>query len=91
MNRKKLPKKINIPDTPKLQKNKFVVNAERSLANFDIEFIGENNNFLYPTNFEEADEWLNDFLNIDFSYVEIMRMLFLKKIHFYGIVYFLLF
>ena len=61
MNRKKLPKKINIPDTPKLQKNKFVVNAERSLANFDIEFIGESNNFLYPTNFEEADEWLNDF------------------------------
>ncbi len=61
MNRKKLPKKINIPDTPKLQKNKFVVNAERSLANFDIEFIGESNNFLYPTNFDEADEWLNDF------------------------------
>jgi len=61
MNRKKLPRKINIPDTPKLQKNKFVVNAERSLANFDIEFIGESNNFLYPTNFEEADEWLNDF------------------------------
>jgi len=61
MNRKKLPKKINIPDTPKLQKNKFVVNAERSLDNFDIEFIGESNNFLYPTNFDEADEWLNDF------------------------------
>jgi len=61
MNRKKLPKKINIPDLPKLQKNKFVVNAERSLANSDIEFIGESNNFLYPTNFEEADEWLNDF------------------------------
>jgi len=62
MNRKKLPKKINIPDTPKLQKNKFVINAERSLANFDIEFIGESNNFLYPTNFDEADEWLDDFL-----------------------------
>ena len=61
MNRKKLPKKIKIPDTPKLQKNQFVVNAERSLANFDIEFIGESNNFLFPTNFDEADEWLNDF------------------------------
>jgi len=91
MNRKKLPKKINIPDTPKLQKNKFVVNAERSLANFDIEFIGESNNFLYPTNFEEADEWLNDFSNVDFSYLEIMRMLFLKTVLFYGTVYFLLF
>ena len=89
MNRKKLPKKINIPDIPKLQKNKFVVNAERSLANFDIEFIGESNNFLYPTNFEEADEWLNGFFKHRFSYLEIMRMLFLKKILFYGTVYFL--
>ena len=40
MNRKKLPKKISIPDTPKLPKNKFVIHAEKSLANFDIEFIG---------------------------------------------------
>ena len=49
MNRKKLPKKISIPNTPKLLKNKFVIHAEKSLANFDIEFIGESNNFLYPT------------------------------------------
>jgi len=25
----------------------------------DIYFIGESNNFLYPTNFDEADEWLS--------------------------------
>ena len=56
MNRKKLPKKIRIPDTPKLLKNKFVIHAEKSLANLDIDFIGESNNFLYPTNFDEADE-----------------------------------
>ena len=37
------------------KKNKFVVSAERSLTNFDIEFIGESNNFLYPINFAEAD------------------------------------
>ena len=41
MNRKKLPKKIMIPDIPKLPKNNFVVHAEKSLENFDIEFIGE--------------------------------------------------
>ena len=61
MNRKKLPKKISIPDTPKLPKNNFVVHAEKSLAYSDIEFIGESNKFLYPTNFDEADEWLDDF------------------------------
>ena len=60
MNRKKLPKKISIPAIPKLPKNKFVIHAEKVLANLDIDFIGESNNFLYPTNFEEADEWLND-------------------------------
>ena len=48
MNRKKLPKKIIIPDTPKLPKNKFVIHAEKSMANLDIDFIGESNNFLYP-------------------------------------------
>jgi len=73
MNRKKLPKKINIPDTPKLQKNKFVVNEERSLANFDIEFIGESKNFLYPTNFDEADEWLNDFFKDRFLVVNLVK------------------
>jgi len=89
MNRKKLPKKISIPDIPKLPKNNIVMYAEKSLANSDIEFIGESDNFLYPTNFDEADEWLDDFLNIDFSCLEIMKMLFQKKILFYGTVYFL--
>ena len=66
MNRKKLPKKISIPDTSKLPKNKFVIYAEKALANLDIDFIGESNNFLYPTNFDEADEWLNDFFERKF-------------------------
>jgi len=67
MNRKKLPTKINAPDIPKLSKNIFVVQAEKSISNLDINFIGEGNNFLYPTNFEEADKWLNDFLENRFS------------------------
>ena len=67
MNRKKLPKKINLPDISKLPKNDFVIEAENSLANFDIEFIGESNHFLYPTDFDEADKWLNDFFEYRFS------------------------
>ena len=66
MNRKKLPKKISLPDTPILPKNKFVIHAEKSLAKSDIEFIGESNDFLYPTNFDEADEWLDDFFKHKF-------------------------
>ena len=61
LNRKKLPKKINIPDIPKLTKNEFVIQAEKLISNLDFKFIGESNYFLYPTNFEEADNWLNNF------------------------------
>ncbi len=66
MNRKKLPKKINIPDIPKLLKNDFVLKAEKSLAKMDIKFICESKFFLYPTNFEESDKWLDDFFEYRF-------------------------
>jgi len=61
LNRKKLPKKIDIPKLQKFPKNKLVVYAENSISNLDIEFIGESDYFFYPTNFDEADKWLNDF------------------------------
>ena len=61
LNRKKLPKTINIPEITKLPKNKFVIHAEKLISNLDFQFIGESNYFLYPTNFEEADNWLNEF------------------------------
>ena len=61
LNRKKLPKNINVPNIPRFLKNNFVINAEKSISNMDINFIGVSNNFLYPTNFEEVDNWLNDF------------------------------
>ena len=66
-NRKKLPKKINVPDIPKLKKNDLLVQAENSISSLNIKFIGESNYFLYPTNFEEADIWLNNFLENRFS------------------------
>ena len=61
LNRKKLPKNINSPEIPKLPKNKFVIKAEKLISDMDFNFIGESNYFLYPTNFEEADKWLEDF------------------------------
>ncbi len=62
LNRNKLPKTINIPPIPKFVKNEFVIKAEEVISNLKINFIGESNNFIYPTSFEEADNWLHDFL-----------------------------
>ena len=62
LNRKKLPKNINIPEITKLKKNEFVIQAEKKISDLKIEFIGESNYFIYPTSFDEADDWLNDFL-----------------------------
>ena len=67
LNRKKLPKKINIPEIPRLKKNKFLIKAEELISNLEIDFIGESNYFFYPTNFEEADKWLDEFLESRFS------------------------
>ena len=61
LNRKKLPKNINIPEILKLPKNEFVNLAEKIISNLNIECIGESNYFIYPTSFEEADNWLDDF------------------------------
>ncbi len=62
LNRKKLPKIINIPEIPKLKKNEFVIQAEKIISDLNIECLGESNYFIYPTSFDEADKWLNDFL-----------------------------
>ena len=67
LNRKKLPKTINIPKIKKIEKNKFVNQAEKVINNLDIKFIGKSNYFLYPTTFEEANKWLDDFLENRFS------------------------
>ncbi len=61
LNRKKLPKNINIPNILKFSKNEVVKNAENLISDLKINFKGESNYFIYPTNFEEADNWLNDF------------------------------
>jgi len=62
LNRKKIPKNIDIPNINKLSKNKIVLESEKLILKSDIKFLGSNQYFFYPTNFKEAREWLNDFL-----------------------------
>ena len=62
LNRKKLPKLIDFPEILQLPKNEFVIQAEKLISKLNFKYMGESNYFLYPTNFKEADNWLNDFL-----------------------------
>ena len=62
LNRKKIPKNIDIPNINKLSKNKIVLESEKIILKSDIKFLGSNQYFFYPTNFKEARDWLNDFL-----------------------------
>ena len=68
LNRKKLPKNIEIPKLKKLVKNKFVIEAEEKYSNNKNEYLGISKYFFYPTTFEEVDDWLNDFFENRFSF-----------------------
>ena len=62
LNRKKIPKNISIPVIDKLSKNKIVLESEKYILKSDIEFLGSSQYFFYPTNFKEARDWFNEFL-----------------------------
>ncbi len=62
LNRKKIPKNIDIPKINKLSKNKIVLESEKSILKSDIKFLGSSQYFFYPINFKEANDWLNNFL-----------------------------
>ena len=61
LNRKKLPRQIEVPKINISIKGEFIKNIESELLNSNLEFIGTSEYFLYPTNFEEANLWLDDF------------------------------
>ena len=61
LNRKKIPKNIDVPNIKKLTKNKIVLESEELILNSDIKCLGSSQYFCYPTNFKEARDWLNDF------------------------------
>ena len=67
LNRKKLPKNQKIPELKNIQKNKNVIDAEKTILQSDIEYLGTNEFFFYPTNFKEAKDWLNDFFESRFN------------------------
>ena len=62
LNRKKLPKSIKVPEMKEFNKNSYVKKAEEFLKESKLLHLGSKEYFFYPTNFEEADDWLNDFL-----------------------------
>jgi len=67
LNRKKLPKNQKIPDLKNIQKNKNLIEAEKTILQSDIEYLGTSEFFFYPTNFKEAKDWLSDFFENRFS------------------------
>ena len=67
LNRRKLPKNQEIPDLKILQKNENVIEAENTILQSNIEYLGTSEYFFYPTNFKEANEWLLDFFENRFS------------------------
>jgi len=68
-NRKKIPKKEldSIPDLSFPVENKYVTEAKSYIKNNFPDAIGNMDKFYYPINFEEADCWLEDFLNERFA------------------------
>ena len=68
LNRKKIPKNIEIPSIKKSSKNKIVKEVEENILKSDINYIGSSEYFFYPTNFEEASKWLNNFLEEKFFF-----------------------
>ena len=62
-NRKKFPKDKIPPIIKNPKKNSYVIESEKYIKkNFNKNF-GSLGLFIYPTTYDEADEWLNQFLN----------------------------
>ncbi len=66
-NRKKLPKKIIIPEIPKLDATKHRIEVSNLIEELFAENPGSTENFYLPTTKEQALFWLEDFLKMRFS------------------------
>ena len=67
LNRKKLPKKINVPDIKNISKNEITQKVEKKIFNSNLKFIGTSKYFFYPTDFNEVNIWINDFFENRFN------------------------
>lgn len=61
-NRKKFPKKIEIPEVKKIKENKWVKEAKEYIEKYFPKNYGEIKLFNYPTTHEEAEDHLRQFL-----------------------------
>lgn len=62
-NRKKLPADIRIPKIKFPEQSEFVIEAIEYVEKYFHDNPGSSLDFQYPVTFEQADEWLDDFLN----------------------------
>jgi deoxyribodipyrimidine photolyase-related protein len=61
-NRLLLPKEINVPDLPKINKNKYITESINYInTNFNDNY-GSLDNFIYPIDHNSSIDWLNNFL-----------------------------
>ena len=62
MNRKKLPNTKIVPTITSLKTNKFIEKAKKDVIENYSDYIGNSENFNYPTTHKDAEEWLENFL-----------------------------
>lgn len=61
-NRKKLPKKIELPAVARPRRNVFVEEAIEYVENNFNKNYGDIDGFAYPVSFDQAEKWLDNFL-----------------------------
>ncbi len=61
-NRKKLPKDVEPPEIKRPEQNEFVKEAIEYVEENFGENYGDSENFAYPVTFEDAEKWLDEFL-----------------------------
>ncbi len=63
-NRKKIPKDLVLENPPEPNINSYVIEAKRYIEKNFSKNYGNTDEFFYPTTFEEAKDWLRDFLEL---------------------------
>ncbi len=66
-NRKKLPKEVSVPESPKQNKNKYVLEAKKYVDKNFGDHYGNSDYFIYPTTHSEARAWFKNFLELKFK------------------------
>jgi len=66
-NRRPFPKGENIPTIPHPKENAHIQEARSYTERFFSKNYGSAENFIYPVSHEDADKWLQDFLNHRFE------------------------